>query len=121
MEVHEYLTHWSISTQAADAVAVASSLVSARVADVLLVARDDVLSENALRALELGSRIRSQNLERHRFRFGTDPAGCRAAAAPFFASEGPERPFLTLRSPLKVGERRRMNLCANQKVSRVDR
>ena len=95
---------------AADAVAVASSIVSARVADVLLVARDDVLSENALRALELGSRIRSQNLERHRFRFGTDPAECRAAAVPFFASEGPERPFLTLRSPLKVGERRRMNL-----------
>ena len=78
---------------AADAVAIASSIVSARVADVLLVARDDVLSENALRALELGSRIRSQNLERHRFRFGTDPAECRSAAAPFFASEGPERPF----------------------------
>ena len=59
---------------AADAVAVASSIVSARVADVLLVARDDVLSENALRALELGCRLRSKNLERHRFRFGTDPA-----------------------------------------------
>ena len=95
---------------AADAVAIASSIVSARVADVLLVARDDVLSENALRALELGSRLRSSALERHRFRFGTDPAECRSAAAPFFASEGPERPFLTLRSPLKVGERRRMNL-----------
>ena len=94
---------------AADAVAVASSIVSARVADVLLVARDDVLSENALRALELGSRIRSQNLERHRFRFGTDPAGCRAAAAPFFG-QTETRPFLTLRSPLQVGERRRMNL-----------
>ena len=94
---------------AADAVAVASSIVSARVADVLLVARDDVLSENALRALELGSRIRSQNLERHRFRFGTDPAECRAAAAPFFG-QAETRPFLTLRSPLQVGERRRMNL-----------
>ena len=94
---------------AADAVAVASSIVSARVADVLLVARDDVLSENALRALELGSRIRSQNLERHRFRFGTDPAECRAAAAPFFG-QTETRPFLTLRSPLQVGERRRMNL-----------
>jgi hypothetical protein len=95
---------------AADAVAIASSIVSARVADVLLVARDDVLSENALRALDLGSRLRSSALERHRFRFGTDPAECRSAAAPFFASEGPERPFLTLRSPLSVGERRRMNL-----------
>ena len=95
---------------AADAVAIASSIVSARVADVLLVARDDVLSENALRALDLGSRLRSSALERHRFRFGTDPAECRLAAAPFFASEGPERPFLTLRSPLSVGERRRMNL-----------
>ena len=94
---------------AADAVAVASSIVSARVADVLLVARDDVLSENALRALELGSRLRSQNLERHRFRFGTDPAECRAAAAPFFG-QTETRPFLTLRSPLSVGERRRMNL-----------
>ena len=49
----------------------------------LLVARDDVLSENALRALELGCRLRSKNLERHRFRFGTDPAGCRAAAAAY--------------------------------------
>ena len=95
---------------AADAVAIASSIVSARVADVLLVARDDVLSENALRALDLGSRLRSSALTRHRFRFGTDPAECRSAAAPFFASEGPERPFLTLRSPLSVGERRRMNL-----------
>ena len=95
---------------AADAVAIASSIVSARVADVLLVARDDVLSENALRALDLGSRLRNSALERHRFRFGTDPAECRSAAAPFFASEGPERPFLTLRSPLSVGERRRMNL-----------
>ena len=55
---------------AADAVAIASSIVSARVADVLLVARDDVLSENALRALDLGSRLRSSALERHRFRFG---------------------------------------------------
>ena len=95
---------------AADAVAVASSIVSARVADVLLVARDDVLSENALRALELGCRLRSKNLERHRFRFGTDPAGCRAAAAPFFSEKSETRPFLTLRSPLQVGERRRMNL-----------
>ena len=94
---------------AADAVAVASSIVSARVADVLLVARDDVLSENALRALDLGSRLRSSALERHRFRFGTDPAGCRAAAAPFFG-QTETRPFLTLRSPLQVGERRRMNL-----------
>ena len=65
---------------AADAVAIASSIVSARVADVLLVARDDVLSENALRALDLGSRLRSSALERHRFRFGTDPAECRLAA-----------------------------------------
>jgi hypothetical protein len=94
---------------AADAVAVASSIVSARVADVLLVARDDVLSENALRALELGSRLRSSALERHRFRFGTDPAECRLAAAPFFG-QNETRPFLTLRSPLQVGERRRMNL-----------
>ena len=94
---------------AADAVAVASSIVSARVADVLLVARDDVLSENALRALDLGSRLRSSALERHRFRFGTDPAECRSAAAPFFG-QTETRPFLTLRSPLQVGERRRMNL-----------
>ena len=95
---------------AADAVAIASSIVSARVADVLLVARHDVLSENARRALDLGSRLRSSALERHRFLFGTDPAVCLLAAAPFFASVGPERPFLTLRSPLSVGERRRMNL-----------
>ena len=94
---------------AADAVAIASSIVSARVADVLLVARDDVLSENALRALDLGSRLRSSALERHRFRFGTDPAECRSAAAPFFG-QTETRPFLTLRSPLSVGERRRMNL-----------
>ena len=94
---------------AADAVAIASSIVSARVADVLLVARDDVLSENALRALDLGSRLRSSALERHRFRFGTDPAECRRRAAPFFG-QNETRPFLTLRSPLQVGERRRMNL-----------
>ena len=80
-----------------------------RFVDVLLLSRDGTLSENALRALELGSRIRSQNLERHRFRFGTDPAECRAAAAPFFG-QTETRPFLTLRSPLQVGERRRMNL-----------
>ena len=82
-------------------------------------ARDDVLSENALRALELGSRIRSQNLERHRFRFGTDPAGCRAAAAPFFG-QTETRPFLTLRSPLQVGERRRMNLFEPRWLSLLD-
>ena len=109
-----------VLTAAADALAVVATIGAARVADVLLVARDDVLSENALRALDFGSRIRSRSLERHRFRFSTDPDGCRTAAAAFFAERRATRPFLTLRSPLKVGERRRMNLFEPRWLAMLD-
>jgi len=73
-------------------------------------AGDDVLSENALRALEIGDALKRKALERHKFRFSTAPKVVAAAGAPFFAEPAGLRPFLTLRSPLKEGELRRVNL-----------
>ena len=44
-----------------------------RFVDVLLLSRDETLSENALRALEIGARLRGGQLLRRRFRFSTQP------------------------------------------------
>ena len=98
-----------------------------RFVDVLLLARDDTLSENALRALEIGGRLRSGDLLRRRFRFSTRPQTLAALSLQLLRDEplrdelllgtggagggtGGTLPFLTLRSPLLHGEVRRINL-----------
>ena len=86
-----------------------------RFVDVLLLSRDETLSENALRALEMGGRLRSGQLLRRRFRFSTRPQTLAALNAQLLRNEllrgtGGTLPFLTLRSPLLHGEVRRVNL-----------
>ena len=85
------------------------------------------LSENALRALEIGAGLKTGKLQRHTFRFSKSPALLAAANAPLFsqsdeeeAGEGDWMPFLTLRSPLKAGEVRRMNLFEPRWLAMLD-
>ena len=88
-----------------------------RFVDVLLLARDEVLCENALRALEIGEALQSGRLIRHQFTFSTRAstlAECNGAmlhpstASARGLSQGELLPFLTLRSPLLEGEVRQV-------------
>ena len=98
-----------------DALAAVAVVFSLRVADVLLLARDDVLSENALRALEMGAAVKTGALERFTFDFSRRPADLPAGLP-----DGDLEPFLTLRSPLKAGERRRVNLFEPRWLAMLD-
>ena len=101
----------SASGLATDAFAVVCVVAAARFADLILLARDDVLSENALRALEIGEKLRSGALARHTFRFSTSPEALASENAGVFGSLARDTvPLLTLRSPLAAGEVRRVNL-----------
>ena len=58
-----------------------------RFVDVLLLSRDETLSDNALRALEIGGRLRSGHLLRRRFRFSTRPQTLAALNAQLLRDE----------------------------------
>ena len=128
----------------AAAVGVAVPLgVLLRFVDVLLLARDEVLAQNALRALEVGDAIRSGRLLRRKFEFSTRPAKLAEQNAALLRGDGggggggggggcggggggqgklPEGslPFLTLRSPLLEGEVRRVNLFEPRWLAMMD-
>ena len=101
-----------------DGAACLAVVAAARVADVLLLARDDVLSENALRALEIGAALKAGGFRRLTFDFSKRPGDL----VPLLDVDGlgGEAPFLTLRSPLREGERRRVNLFEPRWLAMMD-
>ena len=120
---------WVISAASSSLLALLSVGALLRFVDVMLLSRDEVLGENALRALEIGSGLRSGRFARRTFTFSTCArvlAEQNAALLGPYSSEGRGvadgrlMPFLTLRSPLQPGEVRRVNLFEPRWLAMMD-
>ena len=102
--------------QAAElAVAIAAA---ARVADVLLLSRDEVLAASALRAARLVRASRSGELLRRTFDFASGAAGIAAAEAT--PADAGEEPVFTHKTPLRAGEERTLNLFEPRWLAMMD-
>ena len=96
-----------------------SLLVAARVFDVLLISRDERLSESALAALEIAAGTRSGLLLRRTFSFPTRLEGIDAMRAAAPAPSG-ATPLFTMKTPLRAGVTRRLNLFEPRWLAMMD-
>ena len=94
-------------------------LVAARVLDVLLIARDEVLADSALRAVAMAAAVRDGRLLRRRFTFSTASSGA-AKGIEHEVDDDQQLALFTVKRPLGAGEVRRLNLYEPRWLAMMD-